>query len=325
MVNTQETTSTVDAANQGRRSSPATESDNRGPAQEQPSSEFSASTPQRRVVFSLPEDPHSFADAQLRCRLRPRRLAPPSIEVETAATALANANGMLQEFRRARALYAAQKLTTLAAQWNMHRADHDSPYPTTVMPQGDLELEQEFARYENASNACSSAIRRVKRCMSPLNDLLDHHIRHEHSNRTTQDEVVERVANAKRQRLLNQEEHCSTFPETAAETVPVEAFHTVSNPTPVPSRWYHISKDKRGPLEEVTVVLDSDDDRDSYVMSPFEPTFSKTPELGPSSPPESVRAPIEDIPEDERCRPCRVHKRPVSPHREVKCEYSFLD
>lgn len=322
MINTQETATAVDAGSQVKHTTPLPVE--AAQSSDQQASNDSSSAPSRRVVFLLPEGPHSFADAQLRCRLRPRRLAPPRVEVETAAVALANANGMLHEFRRARALYAAQQLSTLSTQWNMHRPDYDSLYPTVVMPEPDLELEQEFARYENASNACSSAIRRVKRCMSPLNDLLDHHVTYQHSNRTTRDDVAERVAKTKRQRLLDPEEQPPTLEEALSNTVPVEAFRTVSDSAPVPSRWYHISKDKRGPLEEVTVVLDSDNDRDNYVMSPFEPSFSLTPELA-SSPPEQVRAPIEDIPDDERCRPCRIHKRPVSPHREVKCEYRFLD
>ncbi|KAF9554649.1 hypothetical protein EC968_009511 [Mortierella alpina] len=284
-----------------------------------------SSTPPRRVVFLLPEGPHSFADAHLRRRLRPRRLAPPDVEVETAATALANANAMLQEFRRARALYAARQLSTLADQWNMHRVDYDSAYPTTVMPTSNLELDQEFVRYETASNACSSAIRRVKRCLSPLNELLENHTTHQHLSRTTEDDVVERVPNAKRQRLRDQEDKPAASEKIAPVTVPAEAFQAVNDLDAVPHRWYHVSKDKREPLEELTVVLDSDDGRDNYVMSPFEPSFSKTPELGASSPPEQVWTPIEDVPEDERCRPCRFNKRPVSPHREAKCEYRFLD
>ncbi|KAF9969858.1 hypothetical protein BGZ75_002564, partial [Mortierella antarctica] len=143
---------------------------------------------------------------------------------------------MLQELRRARALYAAYQLSTLAEQWNMHAADFDAAYPATVLPRPNPQLERQFASYQNASNGCSSAIRRVKRCLSPLNDVLDRHAAFQLSDRTTQDESLERAAVVKRQCIRDDIGQSLNNEDVALNTVPAQAFRTVNDPAPVPRR-----------------------------------------------------------------------------------------
>lgn len=312
------------------RTTPASRSPSAVPADDdadttnRPISSEPSGAPPRRVAFLLPEGPHSFADTRLQRRIRPRRLAPPTAEVETAAIALANGHAMIQELSRARALYAMYQLDTLCEQWQVHEVDTDAAFPQTLMPRPNPQLEQKFTKYENAVSGCSSAIRRVKRCLSPLNDVLDRHATFQLSDRTSQDESLERTGVVKRQCIRDADSQSVTSDSSAPNTVPAQAFRTVNDPAPVPPRYYHITKDRRAPLKEVTVVLDSDDDNDGYVMSPFNPSCLNTPERG-HSPPEQVTRPIEDIPENERCLPCRMEKRPVSPHREIKCEYRCFD
>ncbi|KAF9971774.1 hypothetical protein BGZ75_001748, partial [Mortierella antarctica] len=237
--NTQESATSAGSASRAtpapRPTTAAPVEQNTDTIDQQPSTEPSHASP-RRVAFVIPEGPHSFADAQLRCRLRPRRLAPPSVEVETAATALANAGVMLQELRRARALYAVYQLNTLSEHWDMHAADFDAAYPLTVMPRPHPQLEQQFAGYENASNLCSSAIRRVKRCLSPLNDILNRHTTYQLTDRTTQDEVVERVVGVKRQCMREGNSQPNAHENAAPDTVPIQALQTVHDAAPVPPR-----------------------------------------------------------------------------------------